>query len=170
MDAITTERCRKIDELDLEPIVYKLVYPEPGQTGLSVDAADNLVLKYRRFLKLCAMHPTTPIVPSKEFDPAWHAHILDTEKYIADCEDIFGTVLHHFPYLGTRGPEDLAELRRKGVETRELYAAAFGEDMYDGDLAANVDDAMAMCDMGGCDGGCERGPSEERERPRLQRA
>lgn len=27
----------------------------------------------------------------------WHAHILFTQKYAADCDRIFGSFLHHFP-------------------------------------------------------------------------
>ncbi len=159
-----------IDELDLEPIAFKLVHPEPGEEGMSIEMADHLIVKYRRFLKLCAMYPEKSIVPSKEFDPVWHTHILDTSKYIQDCTNIFGFVLHHFPYLGTRGPEDLAELQEKGRATRELYKHHFGEDIYNG-VDDNVDGSEAMCDMGGCDGGCERiTPLTERTRPRLIRA
>lgn len=161
---------RMIDELDLEPIAYKLVYPDLGVTGMSIEEADRLIVKYRRFLKLSAMYPDQAIVPSKEFDPVWHAHILDTSKYIEDCNNIFGFVLHHFPYLGTRGPEDEAELRAKGQVTRDLYKLHFGEDMYEGS-DDNIDGSEAMCDMGGCDGGCERfNTVSERTRPRLIRS
>lgn len=164
-------RLRQIDELDLEPIAFKLVHPEPGETGMPVEEADQLIVKYRRFLKLCAMYPEQGIVPSKEIDPVWHAHILDTAKYAADCDAIFGFMLHHFPYLGSRSEADLELLHKKGAETRALYKQHFGEDMYTGTIVDNTDAAVAMCDAGGCDGGCERFTDVgERERPRLVRA
>ncbi|WP_216587784.1 glycine-rich domain-containing protein [Streptomyces brasiliscabiei] len=165
---------RLIDRLDLEPIAYKLVHPEPGETGMTVDLADALIVKYRRFLKLCAMYPEQGIVPSKELDPVWHTHILDTAKYVEDCNTIFGFMLHHFPYLGSRGPEDEALLRQKFAETKALYKQHFGEDMFVGSNADNMDASAAMCTSGGCDGGgCSgdgTGGITMRVRPRLQRA
>ena len=35
------ERLDRIDALDLEPIVYKLIHPEPGETALSLPEADR---------------------------------------------------------------------------------------------------------------------------------
>lgn len=156
MDTATPElatQLRLIDELDLEPIAFKLVHPEPGMTSLTIEEADRLVLKYRRFLKLCAMYPETGIVPSKELDPAWHAHILDTAKYIEDCTNIFGFVLHHFPYLGSRGPEDELLLMQKFAETCELYLRHFGEEMIASGTLEGADGSAAMCTGGGCEGG-----------------
>jgi hypothetical protein len=174
---VTPEAQRKvqlIDALDLEPIVFKLVHPEPGMTDLTVEQADLLVLKYRRFLKLCAMYPDKAIVPSKELDPAWHTHILDTEKYIEDCMNVFGFVLHHFPYLGSRGPEDEALLIEKFSETRDLYRQHFGEDLFDGSIVDNVDASAAMCSGGGCEGGGCQGDGTGgivlQVRPRIQRS
>jgi hypothetical protein len=35
-EASTEERLRRIDELDLEPITYKLIHPEPGEMAMSL--------------------------------------------------------------------------------------------------------------------------------------
>ena len=43
------------------------------------------------------------LAPNKALDEYWHYHILDTQKYQEDCENIFGYFLHHFPYFGMRG-------------------------------------------------------------------
>ena len=59
-------------------------------------------------------------------DKFWHAHILDTRKYIEDCERVFGCYLHHFPYFGMRGADDAAALARAGERTRALYEEEFG--------------------------------------------
>ncbi|AEV39339.1 hypothetical protein PSE_4837 [Pseudovibrio sp. FO-BEG1] len=37
--------------------------------------------------------------PSKAVDIVWHTHILFTEKYFKDCDEIFGHYLHHRPQV-----------------------------------------------------------------------
>ena len=74
------ERLCRVDELDLEPIVYKLVCPEPGETSLSLVRTDQDVTLYRCFLKLCVLYPGTTIVPTRQLDRVWHTHMLDTAK------------------------------------------------------------------------------------------
>jgi hypothetical protein len=162
-----------IDELDLEPIVFKLVHPEPGEMGMSVEEADELVKKYRCFLKLCAMYPEESIVPSKEIDKVWHVHILDTAKYVADCDAVFGFMLHHFPYFGLRGEADLEMLHAKGTQTRELYQRHFGEDMYGGSLenmdATCTGNCSPSCTPSGCGPKSVEAPNLTSTRPRLER-
>jgi hypothetical protein len=60
-------------------------------------------------------------------DTFWHYHILDTLKYAEDCQAVFGYFLHHFPYLGLRGEEDLLAHERVGERMRVLYEDTFGE-------------------------------------------
>lgn len=164
---------RLIDELDLEPIAFKLVHPDIDETGMSVEEADLVILKYRRFLKLCALYPELGIVPSKEIDKAWHTHILDTAKYADDCTTVFGFMLHHFPYFGLRGMEDLELLKLKSAETRALYKLHFGENMYDGSPVDNLDASIGTCHGGACDSNpCDNSVvsiGHSMERPRLAR-
>ena len=63
-------------------------------------------LEYRRFLTLMKKYPHEQTSPLVDVDMFWHYHILDTMKYAADCEAVFGYFLHHFPYVGMRGEED----------------------------------------------------------------
>ena len=114
-----------IDALDLGPIKFKLMDPQEGQ-GWTRERVEHLELEYKRYLTLVAKHPLEVIAPDKDVDRFWHAHILDTRKYFADCERVFGGYLHHFPYFGMRGAEDAAALARAGERARELYAAEFG--------------------------------------------
>jgi len=166
---------RLIDELDLEPIAFKLVHPEPGQPGLTIEEADRLILKYRRFLKLCAMYPEQSVVPSKEIDKVWHTHILDTAKYADDCNIVFGFMLHHFPYFGLRSEADQALLREQGTVTRELYKQHFDADMYDGSVE-NMDTSCSNAPSctGDCSPSCAPSgsglDSPVNARPRLVRA
>jgi hypothetical protein len=52
---------------------------------------------YRRYLMSCKQEPTNSSRPDLLQDEFWHAHILHTEQYVADCEGYFGYYLHHDP-------------------------------------------------------------------------
>src|SRR5882672_9929418 len=97
-----------IDALDLDPIVFKLMQAEDGTPGLSLAEADQAVMLYRSFLKLCQLYPNESIVPTGTIDLVWHAHISDTALYRADCLTLFGGPLDHWPYAGLGGPAEHA--------------------------------------------------------------
>ena len=120
------KRQRILSELDLEPIIIKTMDAEEGY-GWTFDFARQVSGEYRKFLILCLENPDTPIVPSSVIDDFWHLHILDTQKYMEDCERYFGYMLHHFPYFGMRGQEDADNLRRAWSDTLALYLSTFGE-------------------------------------------
>jgi hypothetical protein len=128
-EATTEERLRRVDALDLEPIAYKLMHAEPGEVALSLAEADRAVAMYRCFLKLCVLHPGTRIVPTTQLDRVWHAHVLDTAKYRADCDYVFGHFMDHFPYAGLRGEDDRRAWRDDFAHTRRLFAEHFGEEI-----------------------------------------
>lgn len=141
---------RRIDALNLDPILSKLVQPEPDVEGVSEAQAMRAVMKYRRFLKLIVMHPGVTIVPSREVDEVWHNHILDTRKYADDCAAVFGFFLHHFPYLGMRGEADERSWRASFARTCELYKEHFGEEFRD---LASVSGQLPAGTCGGGSGG-----------------
>jgi hypothetical protein len=116
-----------IAELDLDAIKMKLMHKESGE-GWSAAQADAAEFEYRRFLTLMKLFPHEQVSPLFEVDIFWHYHILDTMKYAADCDHIFGYFLHHFPYSGLLGAEDEAHRSRTGDRMQELYEATFGED------------------------------------------
>ena len=121
----TREMIEAIEALDLGPIKFKLMHPGEGE-GWTRAFVEHMETQYRRYLTLVAKYPREAIAPDREVDRFWHAHILDTRKYIDDCERVFGYYLHHFPYFGMRGADDAAALTRAGERTRELYEAEFG--------------------------------------------
>jgi hypothetical protein len=114
-----------IAALDLDPIKFKLIHPESGE-GWTREYADMVELEYRRFLFLMKKFPNEETAPLVDVDTFWHYHILDTMKYAADCEMVFGYFLHHFPYLGMRGEEDSVALATAGNRMQELYQEVFG--------------------------------------------
>jgi hypothetical protein len=115
-----------IAALDLEPIKVKLMHKESGE-GWSLEKANALEFEYRRYLYLMKEFPNEQAAPSMDVDTFWHYHILDTLKYAEDCQAVFGHFLHHFPYLGLRGEDDLLAHKRVGERMRVLYEDTFGE-------------------------------------------
>ena len=128
-----------IAALDLDPIKVKLMHKESGE-GWSLEHANAMEFEYRRFLYLMKKFPQEQTAPLFDVDIFWHYHILDTMKYAADCEQVFGYFLHHFPYIGLRGEDDEAAHHRIGVRMQELYEETFGEaylhDAAEGSTAA----------------------------------
>lgn len=116
-----------IAALDLDPIKVKLMHEESGE-GWTRAYADAVEFEYRRFLYLVKKFPHEQTAPLFDVDIFWHYHILDTIKYAADCEAVFGYFLHHFPYVGLRGEDDLEAHHRVGERMRELYEQTFDED------------------------------------------
>lgn len=126
--------------LDLEPIKFSLALREEGPRW-SLDKIETVETWYRRFLFLVHLHPGKSIVPTKDVDLFWHTHILDTKKYMADCEALFGGYVHHFPYFGMRGEKDRMSLDEAVGETEKLHQKIFGESPVDSGVA----DCGSLC-------------------------
>ena len=116
----------EVESLDLEPIKFKIGCKEDGY-GWTGEHADRIELAYRRFLVLRAKFPQQQIAPTRDIDAFWHAHILDTRKYAADCERIFGEFVHHYPYLGLLGDQD--KLDQAAVALCQMFVSEFGEEV-----------------------------------------
>ena len=114
-----------IDELDFSRIKAKLMHRQDGVIALrQIESAEA---GYRQFLKLAAKYPDAPLVPSKEIDEFWHMHILDTQRYSADCERIFGYMIHHDPYSGIDSEADEARHLALAAASDELNGREFAE-------------------------------------------
>ena len=137
---ITTTIQEKIRALDLEPIKFKLI----KEKGWTLKRADSVEQLYKAYLTLFALYPKEEHVPTSDIDEMWHSHILDTHKYMADCQDIFGFYLHHYPYLGMLGTEDAALATAQFEATRRRFMEVAGLDPIE---AANCGGG------GGCGGG-----------------
>ena len=116
---------KAIFELDLDPIKAKLMHKESGEGWLQ-EQVDAVEVEYRRFLCLMKLFPHEQVAPLVTVDVFWHYHILDTMRYAADCDQIFGYFLHHVPSSGS-GEEAEAEHHRTGARMQELYEATFDE-------------------------------------------
>ena len=126
--------------LDLESIKFSLTQREDG-TNWPLNKAESLEVWYRRFLYLSSIYNGKVIVPSKGIDTFWHTHILDTQKYMSDCENLFGRYIHHFPYFGMRGEKDRNHLKKAFYETEELFLLHFGESP----VSVGIADCGSLC-------------------------
>ena len=122
----STQYWAQIAALDFEPLKVKLMHRKSGE-GWAREYADAVEFEYRRFLYLVKKFPDDQVAPLFDVDVFWHYHILDTRKYAADCERIFGYFLHHCPSSGTFGEDDEAFHVRSEARMLELYEATFGE-------------------------------------------
>ena len=125
-------------ELDLVPIKYKLM----REKGWTAERADRTEKQYRAFLFLALRQNGLSLVPSLDIDEMWHAHILDTRKYMSDCARFLGEYLHHYPYLGLENEAD-AERARHLFEATCQKLDGLGVDM----------ETVNAADCGGCSGG-----------------
>lgn len=145
----TDERLMRLGELDLTNIGRKLMEPAPEGKGWTAEQVTNAELWYRRYLELCLRYPSFPVVPNYPIDTFWHQHILDTRAYIADCNNVFGEYLHHYPYFGLNGDADVRD--DSFDQTNVMYREHFGADCksMDGFTKPKV----ASCDHGTGGGG-----------------
>src|SRR5437764_7689082 len=139
---------KAVMELNLDSIKIKLMHVESGE-GWSLEKTNAVEKEYRRFLCLMKLFPEEDTAPLVDVDTFWHYHILDTAKYAADCEQVFGYFLHHYPYVGMDGTKEDEQLRiDSGDRMRTLYESLFGE-AYPESLADGPGSLAAAAYCGG---------------------
>lgn len=111
-----TELSKQISNLDLESVLARLRRDE----NLPVQEIEQAVKEYKQFLELRLQNVDAAVVPSVLADKVWHHHILDTRKYTADCENIFGEFLHHNP--------NAENLDAHAAQTQKKWQQTFKED------------------------------------------
>ena len=122
----------KVRKLVFSMLKRKLI-EEQGWTQEYCHEIEDL---YRKFLALNVRYPDVKVCPTGPIDDFWHAHIVDTMAYQKDCEQLFGHILHHFPYFGMRGVEDIADLEAAFDRSLDLFILHFGIDPTAGDTQA----------------------------------
>ena len=110
---------QEIHSLDLSLITKKLI----EKHGWSVDEACECEKLYKNFLFLSLKYwGKNVLIPTDEIDIYWHEHILDTKKYMKDCDNIFNEYFHHCPYIGSN-QSDINSEKAKDLfnETQTLF-------------------------------------------------
>ena len=159
------EFAARLERLDLEPIVVKLMDEKEGE-GWTLEQADLEVERYKQFLYLNFKYSEHEFVPTHNTDTVWHYHVFDTQKYSEDCVMLFstwyqrlianllspiltligvriyaGAFFNHFPYFGMRGEEDKRNLGLGYMKTQEYYMKEFNVSI----LPNNGTDCIKSC-------------------------
>lgn len=114
-----------INAIDFSMIIEKMIRMDGW---LKKDAEDTCRF-YRNFLFLKKKYGAefVNLPPSLDIDEFWHYHILDTNKYIEDCNIIYGYYLHHHPtYYGKEGLAKLERLKASFEELQKVHYREFG--------------------------------------------
>ena len=114
----------KVKALDLERIAWKVSVDNPNMSPTEVIEA---VKEYRKFLTLKIRNPRVKLVPTERIDMIWHAHILDTENYAKDCMNMFGEMLHHYPFFGEFSDDSQDQMDEMFNETSIAWAKVYDE-------------------------------------------
>lgn len=130
----------RVKQLDLEPVNVKLRHEDPELW--TDDVLSETEQNYRRFLVLNLLHPDLSLSVNKTLDEYWHQHILDTRKYAADCEQVFGYFLHHYPYFGLEDEEERQENLELFALTQRLSAETFGASLVTGAPKLDLDKVL----------------------------
>jgi hypothetical protein len=120
MDSVE-EAKKYIYSIDFSMVIDKMV----EHNGWFRDDALETCEFYRNYLFLIKKYDNMSLPPSEDIDEMWHNHILDTNKYIEDCKNIFGTYLHHYPYFGIDKKTNLNDLDNAFKNTQDLHYQEF---------------------------------------------
>ena len=95
--------------------------------------SDKVMLMERLYKEWLVLHKvyghSVAFAPNGMLDEYWHYHILDTKKYMDDCNRVFGYYLHHYPYFGLTKKETKQDLESGFELTRKLFKKHFDHDL-----------------------------------------
>lgn len=111
----------KLNNISFGEVAYQLRTKE----GWDLDLVNKEINRYRQFLILHRLYPERPLVPSRNVDTVWHHHVLLTELYRKNCEEVFGYYVNHYPSFGTRDGEDTEAAETAFAETCRLMDKHF---------------------------------------------
>jgi hypothetical protein len=137
-------------DLNLEPIIFKLVRNEDGESW-TLDKALKHVQEYRCWLFISWLNPELSLPPSKKIDHVWHTHALDSELYRIQTLRLFGKFFDHFPYFGVRSELDKQNLNASFENTKVFmsrYSQSFGCDFT---ASCGNNCGGSLCDNNACD-------------------
>lgn len=113
---------KRVEHIDFVPHGYKL----QREYGWSETKINHTIKLYKEWLVLQVLYEDLSFAPSELVDEFWHVHILDTRKYMSDCNLIKGEFIHHYPYFGLTDQENETVLESGFGLTKKLYQHHFG--------------------------------------------
>lgn len=138
LQAALSDATRKVSLLEFSLQTRKMT----EVMGWPPEAVAVMEEQYRRFLALSAALQAAGsevmLVPNRPIDEFWHAHIMDTEKYQADCQTVFGQYFHHFPYFGFRDDADIQAWNGESAAGAAIWQDAYGESLHGDDTEGDA--------------------------------
>lgn len=112
----------RINRVDFTPLCFKL----EKEYDWREDKINGALTLYKQWLTLQTLYEDLSFAPSELIDEFWHIHILDTRKYMNDCNFIKGEYIHHYPYFGLTEQENETVLEKGFDLTKKLFQMHFG--------------------------------------------
>ncbi len=143
-----------VEELNFDRLKWKISSSSSEMTDEIVQIAEQ---EYKRFLTISMLNPGVGLAPTPLMDEMWHAHILDTANYMADCKLLFGRYIHHNPDFGPYSSSEVKDkIHTSSETTMKLYNELYNENpkfIIDGSSKCDGDDYDRTCVQGVCGGG-----------------
>lgn len=111
---------QRIAKIDLSKVMAR-VQRERGLDGATLARAEDM---YRKWLTLHGKNLDVRLVPPVLVDLVWESHFIYSRQYMADCDFMFGEMLHHNP----TDDEDTTDDFENG--TVALFEKEFGVSIY----------------------------------------
>ena len=125
---VLEETLRLLETWDFSLTIEKL--QEEAYAGWNLERAKKAELGYKRYLAVTKASGGHQPVPNGDIDRFWHEHILDTRRYARDCDNLFGSFLHHYPFFGMRGEADKSQWLSVARDSNDTWVNLFGEPLY----------------------------------------
>lgn len=115
----------------------------------------------RRYLAICALHPSERFPMFPKVDGAWHAFLLHTKDYRRFCETVAGRFIDHAPNNGTEDRVEVAASYTRFKAFYEFYfdappSAEFWPKELKGHVSCSGDlRAASDCTQDTCGDSCE---------------
>lgn len=115
---------QKLNKLDLQLVAKKLI--SNNGNAWTAQKTENAISLYKMYLCLHFLFPKIQLVPTKDIDEVWHAHILlNTYKYIQDSQELYGYILHHYSCIDETETVQQQYNSRAGEITKMLLSKIF---------------------------------------------
>ena len=117
----------RVNNLDLQAVEKQLI----SSNKWTVEQTQVAINRYKLFLYLQSLYPSTMLVPTQEIDAVWHAHIeVNLLNYVRDSLYLFGYILNHCSTIGCEQNEETHQIHKQAFsKTTALFAEFFGIDI-----------------------------------------